>query len=59
MPRSTFSAVFTPVNDSPSSTSVMATAGRMPTTTVIGVEHAGDGSDVVEHAADEAVDDLQ
>ena len=34
MPRSTFSAVLTPVSDSPSSTSVIATAGRMPTTTV-------------------------
>ena len=34
MPRSTFRAVRTPGSDSPSSTSVMATAGRMPTTTV-------------------------
>src|SRR5665213_349231 len=34
MPRSTFNAVFTPVSDRPSSTSVMATAGRMPTATV-------------------------
>src|SRR5690606_760615 len=34
MPRSTLSAVFTPVSDKPSSTSVIATAGRMPTTTV-------------------------
>src|SRR2546421_3261059 len=34
MPRSTLSAVGTPVSDMPSSTSVMATAGRMPTTTV-------------------------
>ena len=34
MPFSTFSAVRTPGSDRPSSTSVMATAGRMPTTTV-------------------------
>ena len=34
MPRSTLSAVLTPVSDSPSSTKVIATAGRMPTTTV-------------------------
>ena len=34
MPASTFSAVRTPGSDKPSSTSVMATAGRMPTTTV-------------------------
>ena len=34
MPRSTSSAVRTPGSDSPSSTSVIATAGRMPTTTV-------------------------
>src|SRR5688572_11734028 len=34
MPRSTFNAVLTPGSDSPSSTSVIATAGRMPTTTV-------------------------
>src|SRR5688572_12932345 len=34
MPRSTFSAVRTPGSDSPSSTRVMATAGRMPVTTV-------------------------
>ena len=34
MPRSTVSAVCTPGRDSPSSTRVMATAGRMPTTTV-------------------------
>ena len=34
MPRSTLSAVRTPGSDSPSSTSVIATAGRMPTTTV-------------------------
>ena len=34
MPRSTSSAVFTPASDMPSSTSVIATAGRMPTTTV-------------------------
>ncbi len=33
-PFSTSSAVRTPGNDSPSSTRVMATAGRMPTTTV-------------------------
>src|ERR1700749_1077970 len=33
MPRSTFSAVRTPSSDRPSSTSVMATAGCMPTTT--------------------------
>ena len=32
MPRSTLSAVFTPSSDSPSSTSVIATAGRMPLT---------------------------
>jgi hypothetical protein len=34
MPRSTFNAVRTPGSDSPSSTSVMATAGCIPTTTV-------------------------
>ena len=34
MPRSTLSAVRTPGSDMPSSTSVIATAGRMPTTTV-------------------------
>ena len=34
MPFSTLSAVRTPGSDSPSSTSVIATAGRMPTTTV-------------------------
>src|SRR5947209_3227891 len=34
MPASTLSAVRTPVSDIPSSTSVMATAGRIPTTTV-------------------------
>ena len=34
MPRSMLSAVRTPFSDSPSSTSVIATAGRMPTTTV-------------------------
>src|SRR5262249_42169173 len=34
MPLSTSSAVRTPGSDSPSSTSVMATAGRIPTTTV-------------------------
>src|SRR4051794_8779199 len=34
MPSSTFSAVRMPGSESPSSTSVMATAGRMPTTTV-------------------------
>src|SRR5580704_286915 len=33
-PLSTFSAVRTPVRESPNSTKVMATAGRMPTTTV-------------------------
>ena len=33
-PLSTFSAVRTPVSAKPSSTSVIATAGRMPTTTV-------------------------
>ncbi|MCY1247231.1 hypothetical protein D9M72_605440 [compost metagenome] len=35
MPRSTFSAVRTPVRVRPSSTSVIATAGCMPTTTVV------------------------
>src|SRR4051812_715343 len=35
MPFSTFSAVRTPSSDRPSSTSVMATAGCMPTTTVV------------------------
>ena len=34
MPFSAFSAVRTPSRLSPSSTSVIATAGRMPTTTV-------------------------
>src|SRR4029079_10369752 len=34
MPRSTSSAVCTPGNSRPSSTRVMATAGRMPTTMV-------------------------
>ena len=34
MPRSTSSPVSTPARLRPSSTSVMATAGRMPTTTV-------------------------
>ena len=35
MPRSTLSAVRTPSSDRPSSTSVIATAGCMPTTTVV------------------------
>src|SRR6195952_2426266 len=35
IPRSTFSAVRTPSSDKPSSTSVIATAGCMPTTTVV------------------------
>src|SRR3954466_8927210 len=35
MPRSTLSAVRTPSSESPSSTSVIATAGCMPTTTVV------------------------
>ena len=32
IPRSAFNAVFTPGSDRPSSTRVIATAGRMPTT---------------------------
>ena len=59
MPRSTVSAVRTPGSDRPSSTSVIATAGRIPTTTVVGVEHARHRRDVGEHPADERVDDLE
>ncbi len=59
MPRSTFSAVLTPDSDSPSSTSVIATAGPHADDDRVGVEDARDGGDVVQHAADEAVDDLQ
>ena len=37
MPRSTSSAVRTPSRERPSSTSVIATAGCMPTTTVVAI----------------------
>ena len=58
MPFSTSSAVRTPGSERPSSTSVIATAGRMPTTTVR-VEHGGHRRDVAERAADEGVDHVE
>ena len=59
MPRSTLSAVRTPGSESPSSTSVMATAGCMPDDDRLGVEHARHRRDVGDHAADERVHHLQ
>ena len=59
IPLSTFSAVRTPGSVSPSSTSVIATAGCIPTTTVCRVEHARHRRDVRDHAADERIDDVE
>ena len=59
MPFSTLSAVRTPGSDSPSSTSVMATAGRMPTTTVRASSTRAMAAMFAEHPADEGVDDLE
>ena len=53
------SAVRTPSSDRPSSTSVMATAGCMPTTTVVASRMRDMRGDVGEHAADERVDHLE
>ena len=53
------SAVRTPGSDRPSSTSVIATAGRMPTTTVSASRMRDIAAMLAEHAADERVDDLE
>jgi len=55
-PLSTLSAVRTPVSVSPSSTRVIATAGRIPTTTVTA---SSTRDNVVEHPTDKGIDDLQ
>ena len=59
MPRSTSSAVRMPLRARPSSTSVIATAGRMPTTTVSASSTRDTAPIVASHPADELVDDLQ
>ena len=58
-PLSTSRAVSTPGNERPSSTNVIATAGRMPTTTRPRVENPRHRRDRRQHPPDEAVDHLQ
>ena len=59
MPFSTSSAVRMPGSERPSSTSVIATAGCMPTTTVSASQHARHGGNIPQHAPDEGIYHIQ